>query len=88
MSEAAMVIIGGLIAFAASVLTAWITSRVTAKRNSADVKLARIVHLEGRVDNLEKKDRVHQDYIVKLRHHILSGSPPPPPEWPEYETTG
>lgn len=77
-------IIAAIIAVVGSITAAWITSRVIAKRNSADVKLQRILALEGRVDRLEARDRIHQDYIVTLRQHILNGQPPPPPEWPTY----
>jgi hypothetical protein len=87
-SEGVLVaIIGGvvlIIGSAAGVVSALITSRVQAKKNSADVKLTRIKALEDRVDKLESRDRIHQDYILVLREHITAGSPPPPPPWPKY----
>lgn len=78
--SAGVVVVGAI----AGVVSAIITAQVQAKRNSADVKLARIQSLEGRVDALEARDRIHQDYIVDLRQHILTGQPPPPPDWPTY----
>ena len=77
-------ILTALITLGGAVLVAWITSRVTARRNSADVKLARIVQLEGRVDRLEARERVHQDYIEQLRQDIIDGRPPPPRPYPVY----
>ena len=38
--------------------------------------------LHGRVDRLEKRDRVSTDYMHQLRQHIAEGNPPPPPPWP------
>lgn len=39
--------------------------------------------LRDRVDKLEKRERIRDDYIVALRGHILRGDPPPPPPYPE-----
>lgn len=39
--------------------------------------------LRDRVEKLEKRERIRDDYIVKLRTHILRGDPPPPPPYPE-----
>ena len=88
MSELVVVsIIGGI----GTIITAIVTSLVTFKvatRNMAvqksDVKMRRITQLETRVDKLEAKDRVHQDYIGALRQHIINGNPPPPPPFPTY----
>jgi hypothetical protein len=44
--------------------------------------------LRERVDKLEKRERIRDDYIVKLRGHILRGDPPPPPPYPEGLTNG
>lgn len=74
-------LIGGFFAY----LAARVTARVQNRYNSADVKLRRIVQLETRVDKLESRDRIHQDYIETLRQHITDGQPPPPPPWPAYE---
>jgi hypothetical protein len=44
--------------------------------------------LRERVDKLEKRERIRDDYIVKLRGRILRGDPPPPPPYPEGLTNG
>jgi hypothetical protein len=36
-----------------------------------------------RMDRLERRERIRDDYIAKLRRHIEDGNPPPPPPWPE-----
>ena len=81
---ALIAVTGVILSGIAGILGAYITSRVQAKKNSADVKLTRIKALEDRVDKLESRDRIHQDYILVLREHITAGSPPPPPPWPKY----
>lgn len=70
-----------------AILTSLVTLRIAARNatvSKQDVKLRRIIQLEGRVDALEGRDRIHQDYITKLRQHIIDGNPPPPPVWPTY----
>lgn len=44
---------------------------------------ARITGLESEQGKAKRRERLRDDYINKLRRHIESGSPPPPPEWPE-----
>lgn len=70
-----------------AVISSLVTLKVAARNLSvqkSDVKLKRITMLEARVDALEGKDRVHQDYIGLLRQHIINGNPPPPPPFPTY----
>jgi hypothetical protein len=38
--------------------------------------------LLNRVDRLEDRERVRDDYIIQLRQHILEEKPPPPPPYP------
>lgn len=47
-----------------------------------DKSNGRIETLEGRLELLEVKQRLRDDYIALLRMHINNGYPPPPPEWP------
>ena len=35
-----------------------------------------------RMDRVERRERVRDDYIAQLRSHIEQGAPPPPPPWP------
>ena len=86
MSELVLVSIIGAVG---TILVAFITTRVTMKRNRDDVRLARIKALEERLDKLEKSldtERRHrralEDYAEKLRDHIVAGHGPPPPSWP------
>lgn len=37
---------------------------------------------EQRIAKLERRDRAWADYVHRLRAHIFSQQPPPPPEWP------
>lgn len=39
--------------------------------------------LKARVDRIEERERIRDDYIQELRQHIRLGLPPPPPNWPE-----
>jgi cell division protein FtsB len=39
--------------------------------------------LRERVDRIEERERIRDDYIQELRQHIRLGLPPPPPPWPE-----
>lgn len=80
-------LIGGTGTILVAVITSLVTLKVKAREvpiQKADVKMRRITQLETRVDRLEAKDRVHQDYIGSLRQHILDGNPPPPPPFPTY----
>lgn len=67
-----------------TVLTAWITTRVAAKKNGADVKMQRIRSLEERLDKVEAHSRYLDDYAMVLRTHISEQKPPPPPPWPVF----
>jgi len=74
-----------------TVLVAFITTRVTMKRNRDDVKLSRIRDLEQRLDKVEKEvdterrmRRVLEDYADTLRQHITDEVGPPPPGWPSF----
>lgn len=35
-----------------------------------------------RIEGLERRERVRDDYIMLLRQHIADGKPPPPPPYP------
>ncbi len=37
----------------------------------------------ARVESLERRIRILQDYANELRAHIADGNPPPPPAWPK-----
>lgn len=37
----------------------------------------------ARVESLERRIRILQDYANQLRTHIADGKPPPPPAWPK-----
>lgn len=39
--------------------------------------------MTARIDRLVRHERISDDYIARLRQHILNGQPPPPPAWPE-----
>ena len=43
---------------------------------------AKIEKLETRMEMMESKQKIRDDYIAALRMHINDGLPPPPPEWP------
>jgi hypothetical protein len=40
-----------------------------------------------RVEKIEARGRLRDNYIHELRDHISKGQPPPPPPWPEGLTT-
>lgn len=42
-----------------------------------------IAELKAEQSKAKKRERIRDDYINKLRRHIESGNPPPPPEWPD-----
>lgn len=44
--------------------------------------------LESRIETLEAMNRISSDYILTLRAHIASGTPPPPPPFPAELTRG
>lgn len=74
-----------LIGLVGTVCTAWLTTRVAAKKNGADVKLQRIRSLEERLDKVEAHSRYLDDYAMVLRTHISEKKPPPPPPWPSFK---
>lgn len=41
--------------------------------------------LTQRVERLEEKTELLDDYNMLLRTHIINGNPPPPPEYPSYK---
>lgn len=53
-------------------------SREASKLSAGD----RIDKLTCRMDDMEARERVRDDYILELRMHISDGKPPPPPAWP------
>ena len=43
---------------------------------------AKFKDLEARMETMESKQKMRDDYIAILRMHINDELPPPPPEWP------
>lgn len=65
---------GVLVALAAAYLGYLATRRTTDQ--------ARITRLEQRLDALEKKVGMRDDYVNVLRDHINTSKPPPAPAYP------
>ena len=42
----------------------------------------------ARVESLERRIRILQDYVDELRAHIADRKPPPPPSWPKEMNIG
>lgn len=59
---------------------------VASLRTGRDTEIALmkkdISDLKTEQDKSKKRERIRDDYINKLRHHIEEGKPPPAPEWP------
>lgn len=75
-----------LVALFAPVLTFFgvLVNTKLARRNSLTDQLQEELARHGeRIENLERRERIRDDYIGRLRKHISDGLPPPPPEWPE-----
>lgn len=60
-----------------------ITSDREARNKETAAMKADIAELKTEQAKSKRRERIRDDYINKLRHHIASGFPPPPPEWPE-----
>lgn len=72
------------------VLSAWITARVSGRKNSSDSSQQMIDQLQEDVQELRRQltatqrtVRIQGDYIGQLRRHIADSHPPPPPHWPD-----
>jgi len=72
---------------------AWLTSKIQNKGRPENVLIdqlqeeltrhsTRIGSLEIEQTKAQRRERVRDDYINKLRRHIEDGNPPPPPAWP------
>lgn len=59
---------------------------VASLRSGRDAELAvmkkDITDLKDEQNKSKRRERIRDDYINKLRHHIEEGKPPPAPEWP------
>jgi membrane protein implicated in regulation of membrane protease activity len=71
------------------VASAWITARVSSRKNHADSSQQMIDQLQEDVRGLrrdlaatQRTVRIQGDYIGVLRRHIADSHPPPPPPWP------
>lgn len=72
------------------IVAAWLTARVSSRKNRDDAGQHMIdQHQEDidrllrRVGALERTVRIQGDYIGMLRRHIADNQPPPPPPWPD-----
>jgi membrane protein implicated in regulation of membrane protease activity len=70
--------------------SAWITARVSSRKNRSDSGQQMIDQLQEDVKELrqnlamtQRTVRVQGDYIGQLRRHIADSHPPPPPPWPD-----
>lgn len=73
----------GLMALAGSIGAAVVAARQKANEAAVTRNDERIAALEARIDKLESRDRAWANYVHRLRSHIVSQLPPPPPEWPK-----
>lgn len=60
-----------------------IQSDRVATKETTDAMKTDIAELRAEQGKAKKRERIRDDYINKLRRHIESGNPPPPPEWPD-----
>lgn len=79
MTVMAASIISGTLILIGTVITVAI-GRITARDQ---VLLEMYKETRGRVDRLEARERVRDDYIIELRQHIEEDKGPPPPPYPE-----
>lgn len=81
-------VVAGLTALGV-IVAAWLTARVSSRKNQADAGQHMIDQHQEDIDRLlrrvavlEKTVRIQGDYIGMLRRHIADSQPPPPPPWP------
>lgn len=72
------------------VAAAFLTARVSSRKNRADSSQQMIDQLQEDVKDLRRQltvtqrtVRIQGDYIGQLRRHIADSHPPPPPTWPD-----
>lgn len=83
-------IIGVAVTGFVTLFAAFLTSRVSNRKLSADSGQQMIdqhqediAELRKEVSALRRTQRIQGDYIGQLRRHIADGNPPPPPAWPD-----
>lgn len=54
--------------------------KASARSDKQDERMGRI---EKELDRFKMRERIRDEYINRLRAHILAGNPPPPPDWPQ-----
>ncbi|RFA12175.1 hypothetical protein B7R22_17250 [Subtercola boreus] len=72
-------VIGGLITALLGGGAIVLVAVINKKRSPGD----QVGQLWDRLDQLEVRELVRDDYIMSLRQHIVDGKPPPPPPYPE-----
>jgi hypothetical protein len=80
----------GVIAAAVAVLVAKMQNRGRPENALIDQLQEELARHSSRIGSLEseqtkaqRRERIRDDYINKLRRHIEDGNPPPPPVWPD-----
>ncbi|WP_282946932.1 hypothetical protein [Cellulomonas endometrii] len=83
-------VITGVLAIAATVIAQRLARgaqrEVTPAQTIANLT-TRLERTEERLEESERRERLRDDYIHKLRDHISTGKKPPPPPWPDGLTT-
>lgn len=80
---------GAVLTLLGVLFSTWLTSRASNRKLRSDSGQQMIDQLQeevsglrARVAQLERNQRVQDDYIGQLRMHIADRQPPPPPAWP------
>ncbi len=83
-------VLAGALTALGVVLSAWITARVSNRKNRSDSSQQMIDQLQedvtalrAQIQSLQRTARIQGDYIGQLRRHIADSHPPPPPTWPD-----
>jgi hypothetical protein len=63
----------------AGIIAGIIVAYINKRRPKGDM----VSQLWGRLDRLESREIIRDDYIGVLRQHIVDNKPPPPPPYPE-----
>ena len=76
-------LVSGILLLGGTALTVVVTYLLGAQKQSLEDRK----ELRERLNDVEKRELVRDDYIIVLRQHIADGKPPPPPPYPEGLTT-